>query len=77
MSDFDALYEIAETGGGTTNLLAKPWRKMRSHNMLKVQCPRGHPYTEGNIRYLLTKRGYRVRQCRTCHRLRQRKDFVK
>jgi hypothetical protein len=32
----------------------------------KTQCPQGHPYTEDNIYWDMTRGQYRTRKCRTC-----------
>ena len=46
-------------------------------NARKTHCPHGHEYTDENTYYWKQKNGGPGRQCRTCKRERNRRDYAK
>ena len=40
-----------------------------SHGRTKTNCPKGHPYDEGNTKYYTSRAGAVARYCRECKRL--------
>lgn len=45
---------------------------LAQRNAIKTHCPKGHIYNADNTYIYKTRNGVSIRECRTCHKLRER-----